>query len=173
MDNAKTILEKKFNVLSPFEIEKTKKKSEIKNYSHDYIKKDEYNKFQKEKKIKKLIEVKNKNEKYYQDEIDKLLLIKHEKKANLTNNGGNFNIKNNEIDKVNYEKKLKYYDIMNNYLEIVLVILLIVLVIGILCLFSNWNYKRIKKKNSENAIQLTELEKSNESFSKISIEEKI
>ena len=185
MDKAKKILETKFPLPTPFEswtvIQKADN-SEVKINLDNYVKKEEYYKLKKEledikkvnieleSKIKKIIKEKNENEIYFRSEIESILKNENKTNYNLTRLGSNYTL-NKKNDPPNYDVFLKKYNFFKNCFRTIVVVLLIIVIISILCLYYKRKFKTFVSDNEDNVIQLTELIKPEEAFTKLSTDE--
>ena len=188
---AKNLLEKKFPLPTPFEDitdfvdEKTQKKIDL----SEYIKKNEYNILKKnfeeiEKKNKELSEKideisksKEKLEKKLKEEI-KYLIDNIQSSKNISLNVTTINYNSNTKDEkddeeINQKDLLKKYTFFENFFKIILFLLFFVVFISFFCYLFKYKSNQINNEFDDNIeIPLSNINKNNETFTKLSTEEK-
>ena len=188
---AKNLLEKKFPLPTPFEDindfvdEKTQKKIDL----SEYIKKTEYNILKKnfeeiEKKNKELSEKideisksKEKLEKKLKEEI-KYLIDNIQSNKNMSLNNTTINHNNNAKDEkddgeINQKNLLKKYTFFENFFKIILFLLFFIVFISFFCYLFKYKSNQINNEFDDNIeIPLSNINKNNETFTKLSTEEK-
>ena len=188
---AKNLLEKKFPLPTPFEDitdfvdEKTQKKIDL----SEYIKKNEYNILKKnfeeiEKKNKELSEKideisksKEKLEKKLKEEI-KYLIDNIQSSKNISLNVTTINYNSNTKDEkddeeINQKDLLKKYTFFENFFKIILFLLFFVVFISFFCYLFKYKSNQINNEFDDNIeIPLSNINNNNETFTKLSTEEK-
>ena len=188
---AKNLLEKKFPLPTPFEDitdfvdEKTQKKIDL----SEYIKKNEYNILKKnfeeiEKKNKELSEKideisksKEKLEKKLKEEI-KYLIDNIQSSKNISLNVTTINYNSNTKDEkddeeINQKDLLKKYTFFENFFKIILFLLFFVVFISFFCYLFKYQSNQINNEFDDNIeIPLSNINNNNETFTKLSTEEK-
>ena len=188
---AKNLLEKKFPLPTPFEDitdfvdEKTQKKIDL----SEYIKKNEYNILKKnfeeiEKKNKELSEKideisksKEKLEKKLKEEI-KYLIDNIQSSKNISLNVTTINYNSNTKDEkddeeINQKDLLKKYTFFENFFKIILFLLFFVVFISFFCYLFKCKSNQVNNEFDDNIeIPLSNINNNNETFTKLSTEEK-
>ena len=188
---AKNLLEKKFPLPTPFEDitdfvdEKTQKKIDL----SEYIKKNEYNILKKnfeeiEKKNKELSEKideisksKEKLEKKLKEEI-KYLIDNIQSSKNISLNVTTINYNSNTKDEkddeeINQKDLLKKYTFFENFFKIILFLLFFVVFISFFCYLFKYKSNQVNNEFDDNIeIPLSNINNNNETFTKLSTEEK-
>ena len=183
---SKNILEKKFPIPTPFETDVTMVKTVDGEKSIDlsqYVKISEFNDLKKKleeaeknkkelnNKINEIIKSKDQLEKSLKEEINYILKNIHEISNNTLNYSKDYNLTMNNQE-INHEELFKFYNFFKSLFKIIIVIILLSI-----CILFFYYYSKSKYKNNEplienNQIQMANLLKTDESFSKLSTEEK-